>query len=121
MENCDVAVYVAESQGIAGATEVAATGGTTDIEDIDKNEVFLGQNFPNPSQTSSIVFLNGISIDMKLQVLDYTGKLISTQNIQREATSVEINTSDLAAGMYIYQLTTQSGAVIASKTMQVVR
>lgn len=69
---------------------------------------WLGQNYPNPAQTTtSIPFRIERSNHVEIQLYNVQGKLIRTitnQNYPAGKHTVEINTSAIPRGIYFYQL-----------------
>ncbi|MEI6899457.1 MAG: T9SS type A sorting domain-containing protein [Bacteroidota bacterium] len=79
----------------------------------------LGQNYPNPASGNTTILLNGIDRNMTLQLVDLTGRTLFTEMITSGQSSLTINTSAFANGIYFYQLI-GNGKVIDTKKMQVV-
>ncbi len=76
-------------------------------------ENFLSQNYPNPfNPTTTINFGLTEQQEVKLEVFDYTGRLVSTllQGVQSAGSyEVPFDASGLASGMYLYKLKTKNG------------
>ncbi len=70
----------------------------------------LYQNYPNPfNPTTSIEFALRSAGDVKLNVFDMNGRLVKevvNNHLDAGYHTVEIDASDLAAGIYLYRLTT---------------
>jgi hypothetical protein len=79
----------------------------------------LGQNYPNPANDYTMILLNGIDHTMTLDLVNVTGSVISTSQVNSGMTSVTIKTATIPAGLYVYRLT-DNGRVVASKRMQVI-
>ncbi len=94
--------------------------GTVSTEEFDAAMQALGQNYPNPSSNQTIIPFNNLEENVTLQVVDYTGKVVAEQGVAAGTQRVELNTTQLVSGMYIYQIVSE-GAVVTSKTMQVIR
>ena len=82
-------------------------------------QAILGQNFPNPAKNSTSILLSGITSNMTLQLIDMTGRIVFTQAISKGTTSVEINTSSINEGIYLYRLF-EDNKQIGSKLLQVI-
>jgi hypothetical protein len=92
---------------------------STEEFDAAMNNISLGQNFPNPANTNTTIAVNADN-DMTLEIMDIQGRVVMTQQVVAGTTQVEVNTSSLVAGMYMYRLV--SGYVISEvKRMEVVR
>lgn len=85
------------------------------------NENFLGQNYPNPSDGSTVIeFYLADHTDAILSIYDNAGNLVNRFeyiSASKGSHRLELNTDKLAAGLYSYALTTKSG--ILSKKMVV--
>jgi hypothetical protein len=64
----------------------------------------LGQNFPNPASGMTTVLLQSINHDMQLEVTDLTGRKLLSQSVKTGSTRIEVNTSSLSNGLYLYRL-----------------
>jgi hypothetical protein len=82
-------------------------------------QLMLGQNFPNPANNSTSILLSNIKSNMTLQLIDITGRIAYTQTIPNGSSSVEINTSSLNEGIYLYRLL-DGDKQIGSNRMQVI-
>ena len=84
---------------------------------------FSLSNYPNPfNPTTTIVFELAKSGNVHLTVYDITGKEITTLidgNIQRGSHEVIFDASNLATGIYFYQL--KMGNFVKSKKMLLVK
>jgi hypothetical protein len=78
-------------------------------KEITNNGLSLMQNIPNPATFSTeIRYSLGNTANVKLEVVDVTGKVIATHALGMRAAgdhSFELNTSDFADGIYYYTLT----------------
>lgn len=92
---------------------------TTSTEEFDKNMLSLGQNYPNPSNGSTSIPMAEVKSDMTLQVLDLTGRVVLQQQVAKGTSLVNVNTTSIEAGMYLYRLVDANTATKA-KPMQVV-
>lgn len=95
--------------------------GLVSAEELDAVIANMGQNYPNPSNEFTIIPMTDLKETVTLQVVDYTGKVVHTENVVAGTAQVQLNTADMAAGMYVYTIVNNEGAVVQSKTMQVVR
>ncbi len=82
--------------------------------------ISMGQNYPNPANTYTRIDIENIDQDMILQVIDLNGKILLEQDVNPNSTSVDINTSNLSTGMYMYRLTNGKLST-ASKSLQIIR
>lgn len=86
----------------------------------DANGVKLDQNRPNPSNATTIIgytLPKGMSTAI-LVVLDLNGQQVSSQTISAGTGAVELNTSNLPAGVYVYSIVVE-GRSLARKKMTV--
>jgi hypothetical protein len=71
------------------------------------NVVFLGQNIPNPATTQTVVNYQ-VPTDgtIVFTLTTVTGQVIytTTQEVEAGRNSVELNTENLAAGIYFYTM-----------------
>jgi hypothetical protein len=95
--------------------------GLTSTEEFDNamQAVSLGQNFPNPANESTVIPFDNLTVDVKLEVVDLTGKVVYMQNVPAGTIYVNLNTSSLESGTYFYRIT-GNGNVFHSKPMNVV-
>lgn len=78
----------------------------------------LQPNAPNPADTYT-----NIPVDMQgktgsLRLTDITGKVVLTQNIEKNATNLTISTAELSAGTYFYHILSE-GSISASHKLVV--
>jgi hypothetical protein len=94
--------------------------GLTSTEDFDNamNAISLGQNYPNPANTSTIIPINNLDRDGKIEIMDVTGRIVFSQLVSANSAYVNVNTSSLDAGTYIYRIVVD-GKTISSKPMSV--
>jgi tetrahydromethanopterin S-methyltransferase subunit B len=78
----------------------------------------LLQNVPNPTGTTTRIGFEGLTNGGELLLLDLSGKLLQSYPLKRDATSLELNTAEMAEGVYLYSLVV-NGAEIDSKRMLV--
>lgn len=104
--------------------EVLNVGSTldlgSDVEMIADEKMFIGQNYPNPADQSTYIALNKIEKDAVLEVVDMVGKVMISKNISRGTEYIELNTSSLTPGIYMYRLMDNGRSLSAVKKLQVV-
>jgi hypothetical protein len=114
-------IYDAEGNlGTSGSVQWYWTGATPKIYGLigfpfsvneeTASNLQLGQNFPNP--TNGVTTINYSLLDnasqVKIEIVDVTGKLVMSINEGSKAAgnyNVNINTNQLAEGVYMYSLT----------------
>ena len=102
-------------------TKLGFTKLPTDVKEINSvpAEFALEQNYPNPfNPTTNIRFSLKSNSHVKLVVFDALGKLVSTiidENKSAGTYEVDFNASNLASGVYLYQLI--SDKTVISKKM----
>ena len=81
------------------------------------NGVELGQNRPNPSGVSTMIdyTLPKDLTNANLVVFDLNGRELSSQAINDASGVVEVNTSKMAAGTYVYAIVVEGRAVARKK------
>lgn len=80
----------------------------------------VGQNFPNPGVDLVSIPVSNLTTDAKLEVMDVTGRIVLTQNVNKQSDMITVNTKGLQTGLYTYRLVSESKTT-ATKVMQVVR
>jgi hypothetical protein len=80
----------------------------------------LGQNHPNPAKDETTISLSGISKDMILEVTDITGRILLSTEVEANSTQVQISTSNLQSGIYIYRLVSE-GKTIGTRKLSIHR
>ncbi len=120
IDNLSAGTYSVIITDTWGCTVVAdfVVGNSVGIDDV-VGGIYLGQNYPNPANKTTVIATGGINEAMQLNVLDVTGKVVVSQAINSGATTIEVNTAALAQGTYFYQLSNQK-TVIATKKMVIV-
>lgn len=92
---------------------------------VEENELSLNlaQNTPNPARENTAVAYSLInSSDVTLKITDINGKVIATYTESNQAKGshvINVNTNDMAQGVYQYTLTTNKAS--ATKSMVVVK
>lgn len=83
--------------------------GIDDVKENSKNGLTLNQNTPNPATNSTnVAYSTTYTGSVTLQVVDITGKIITTVNEGTKsagAYSLELNTAEFSNGVYFYTLT----------------
>lgn len=81
--------------------------------------LFLGQNYPNPANDYTFIPVNNSETTL-LEVFNIQGQCVFSQQIDANASVIELNTASIPAGYYLYKLSNNS---MHSKTypMQIVR
>ena len=80
----------------------------------------LGQNYPNPAKDETTIGLSGISRDMILEVTDITGRILFSTKVEANSDQVQISTSNLQSGIYIYRLVSE-GKTIGTRKLSIHR
>ena len=80
----------------------------------------LGQNFPNPASGQTTILLSAIDRDMMIEVTDLMGRTLMNVPVPSGATQVQLSTSALTNGLYLYRLVS-NGRVVETKRMEVVK
>jgi hypothetical protein len=65
----------------------------------EENEISLAM-YPNPATTSTTLFVDGLTNDAQVFVNDVQGRTINTYTINNNQSTLKINTSNLASGVY---------------------
>jgi hypothetical protein len=89
-------------------------------EKVVNRDTQLGQSYPNPASDIALIALKSVDQNMILEVTDITGRMLSSQTVNAGTTQVQLNTSSLQNGLYIYRLVS-SGRVVDAKRMQIIR
>jgi hypothetical protein len=85
-----------------------APNNVTALRDIDTDKITLSQNFPNPSSTTTdIQFYVQGQHEATVSVYNMLGDVVASKTIKTAVgeNTVTINSSELAAGTYMYTLT----------------
>ncbi len=111
--------YTVEITGANGCVTIAdvTVSFSTDIEDLTKPT--LVRSYPNPANQYTVVELVNITEDLKLQVRDLAGRLIVSHDIQSGSSQFEVQTSALAEGTYLYQLS-KDNVVLSTQKIVVI-
>lgn len=105
----------AASTASAGAsfTGTVFAGGFTNLAKASKEQFTTISLYPNPANNSSTIFINSrssVEVKMTVEVIDITGKVVLTpalnESINYGYNHIQINTQELAQGIYFVTLTT---------------
>ncbi len=80
----------------------------------------LGQNFPNPAGDHTTILLTAIDRDMMLEVTDLAGRTLVSVPVQANTTQVDVSTTGLRNGFYLYRLVS-SGSVVETRRMEIAK
>ena len=80
---------------------------------------YLGQNYPNPTNGLTTVTVNQPVNGMTLEIIDLTGRILSSERIEEGTTQIQLNTTSLKAGSYLYRLLS-NGRVLDTRIMNVI-
>lgn len=121
ISNCYVVAHIGELQeDVYQAKFVAADGGSTQVG-ITENEfdTVLGEAFPVPALDQVTVPFFKLLEDATLRITDAQGKLISDRLVAAGTQQVTLDVSNWAAGMYSYQIISESGKSAKARMLQV--
>ncbi len=108
-----------EDEGVRDAfmllTENWFNGKIVGVEYDEAVQNLMSPSYPNPSNLTTNIQLNNLTTDATLQVIDITGKVVLTQNVERGTSQININTATLSEGTYMYQLVSEQGTTAARK------
>lgn len=93
--------------------------GLVSTEEFDHAMLSLGQNYPNPSNTATIIPMTNINNNMTLQIVDLQGRTVASQQVNKGTERIDVNTASLEAGMYMYRLM-DGNTVVGTQRMQVI-
>ncbi|MFK8043964.1 MAG: PA domain-containing protein [Crocinitomicaceae bacterium] len=65
--------------------------------------------FPNPASENVSIMLNDMSGSGFLTVVDLEGKVVISNNVTIDASKLTVDVSDLASGMYVFNLNLENG------------
>ncbi|MCX6268075.1 MAG: Omp28-related outer membrane protein [Bacteroidetes bacterium] len=89
-------------------------------EKAENHAAFLGQNFPNPAGNTTTIQLHSINQAMVLEISDITGRILKSEPVKQGADRIEVSTSSLGNGMYLYRLVS-GGKVVDTRKMNIQR
>lgn len=97
--------------------------GSTGVKENVANGLRVNQNQPNPAKASSVVnYELEKASNVSIQVTDITGKVVFSESYGVKASgrnSIELNTSNLDAGVYFYTLKADEASI--TKKMSVIK
>jgi hypothetical protein len=87
-----------------------------------KQELYLGQSYPNPTASTAIIPFNlPVSANQaQIIVRDITGRQVGKYELKKNSSNLEVNLSNLHNGLYTYTLVTD-GKPIATKKLAVMK
>ncbi|RYD52258.1 MAG: T9SS type A sorting domain-containing protein [Sphingobacteriales bacterium] len=98
---------------------VKLTGSLSVDNSFTANDLTFFGNYPNPaSDRTTIKFSLQVATTVSLVITDLNGRTIRTEPAQKLGAGIQemsLNVSDLAAGNYVYVLTSANGGAIASQ------
>ncbi|NVO20838.1 MAG: Omp28-related outer membrane protein [Bacteroidetes bacterium] len=94
-------------------------GDHTGIEFDKAVAAIMGQNYPNPGNTYTILPLNNIRKDMTMLFVDMQGRKISTMAVHPGDTQLKVNTNGWTPGNYSYILM-DGNTLISAKQLAVI-
>jgi hypothetical protein len=80
----------------------------------------IGQNYPNPVSSATVIPLTPGTRERSLLVYDMTGRLMLTQRVAPATTQLQLDAAALRPGTYFYRLF-DGTALVGSRVMQVQR
>lgn len=75
----------------------------------------LGQNYPNPAMTSTLIPLNELKTDARISVVDINGRIVHEGQVAAGQKLFELNVEGLISGSYLYYLSSAEGRSEAIK------
>ncbi|TND09992.1 MAG: hypothetical protein FD123_674 [Bacteroidetes bacterium] len=94
--------------------------GLTSTQQFDQQMMSLGNNYPNPAGEINFIPVSNLEKNVTLEILDLQGRLVKTQQVTKGTTVIEVSTTSLDAGMYMYRLNDGQN-IIGVQRMQVIR
>ncbi|MFA6234351.1 MAG: T9SS type A sorting domain-containing protein [Bacteroidota bacterium] len=80
----------------------------------------VGQNYPNPAVSTTMIPMNASARERDLRVYDIAGRLVMTETVSPAVSQIQLNTSALRPGMYFYRLF-EGATLVGGRAMQVLR
>jgi hypothetical protein len=80
----------------------------------------MQQNFPNPCNESTTIFLSDCANNLDFTLVDQLGKIILTKQITQGTLRLDIDTRTLAPGNYIYRIANKVTGNVSAKKLQVI-
>ena len=91
------------------------------IEESGSTACYLGQNIPNPANTSTLIpFSIPEAGNVSFEVVSITGQVLYKKDIQAQtgSNSIELNTETLSAGIYYYRIEFNGQRLVKKMTIQ---
>jgi hypothetical protein len=91
------------------------------IEESNSTACYLGQNIPNPANTSTLIpFSIPEAGNVSFEVVSITGQVLYKKDIQAQTGSntIELNTETLSAGIYYYRIEFNGQRLVKKMTIQ---
>jgi len=99
-------------------TDIMLIEGPAGVNAPEANGLSISQNTPNPANGSTtITYTLAQNSDVLFNVTDVTGQVVYTENVANQSSglhNLELNTANLANGMYFYNFTV-NGQVVTRK------
>lgn len=95
----------------------------TSVEEFDNKMkmLFVGQNYPNPSnQFTEIQLSENVLSNSILMLYDLSGRVVMVHPVAAKSDKILLNTAHLKSGHYVYNLVDEKGSVHQSKKMEVI-
>ncbi|MGB1204805.1 MAG: Omp28-related outer membrane protein [Chitinophagales bacterium] len=80
----------------------------------------MQQNYPNPANQTTRIAFDNLNENATFTLTDLNGKVVLTQAIEAGNNGLNLNTQNISAGTYLYQLTNEKGTAVATKKMTIV-
>ena len=99
---------------------VVNCGATFDLDPagIEKKETLeIGKTYPNPANDQVMISLNHVNENMYVELIDVTGRLVATKNVEKGSKLINIDTSTLPSGIYNYRLKSENGLISPAKRL----
>jgi hypothetical protein len=68
------------------------------------NPIILGQNYPNPAKTKTVINVEFTSAEAVLNIYNVLGKLIESKVLSGDQKRVILDVSDYQEGIYLYSI-----------------
>lgn len=94
--------------GPDATANIAAKFGVGILSVGEHNNSFDVTPYPNPTTSFIIIPLKGLNGNAKLDIMDLTGKIVSTQTV-KVAETVSVNVKDVPGGNYIFSMLFENG------------
>ena len=80
----------------------------------------MQQNYPNPANQTTRITFDNLTENATFTLTDLNGKVVLTQAVEAGDNNLVLNTQNIAAGTYLYQLANEKGTAFATKKMTIV-